>query len=171
MSKVFIGLGSNLHQAQMQLVQAIQTLFQHKQMDLVGASSFYQSKALVLENSPEQPDYINAVVCVKTELEPSELLHELAVIENAQGRERVEKWSARTLDLDILLYDDKIILTPQLSVPHPPMLKRNFVLYPLYEINPELHIPGKKTLKEYYLQLDNKGLKKLELAKEFTIAS
>ena len=171
MSKAYIGLGSNLHQPLMQLTQAIQTLLKHKQIELVRTSSFYQSEALILEGSPEQPDYINAVVCVKTELSPMQLLHELAKIENVQGRIRVEKWSARTLDLDILLYDDKIILTPQLIVPHPQMLKRNFVIYPLYEINPELHIPGKKTLKEYYLQLDNKGLKKLELAKEFTIAS
>lgn len=132
MPRVYIGLGSNLDDPRQQLESALQSLEQLPATDLVAVSSFYTSDSL----SPGQPRYTNAVAALDSTLEPIALLNALQSIENAQGRVRKERWGARTLDLDILLYGDQVIDEPRLKVPHYHMQARPFVLYPLAELVP-----------------------------------
>ncbi|MGX1123753.1 2-amino-4-hydroxy-6-hydroxymethyldihydropteridine diphosphokinase [Pseudomonas defluvii] len=132
MPRVYIGLGSNLDDPRQQLESALQSLEQLPATDLVAVSSFYTSDSL----SPGQPRYTNAVAALDSTLEPIALLDALQSIENAQGRVRKERWGARTLDLDILLYGDQVIDEPRLKVPHYHMQARPFVLYPLAELVP-----------------------------------
>jgi 2-amino-4-hydroxy-6-hydroxymethyldihydropteridine diphosphokinase len=139
MIKVYIGLGSNLDDPQSQLKKAIISLEMVPSSTVVKTSSFYRSKPV---GPQDQPDYINAVVELDTELSASILLDYLQGIENEQGRERNIKWGARTLDLDILLFGDEIINDDLLQVPHIEMHNRGFVLLPLNEIAPDCMIPG-----------------------------
>ena len=137
--KAYIGLGSNLANPVQQLQQAYQHLTALKATTVERISSFYRSRPM---GELKQPDYINAVMKLETELPADTLLDALQSIENRQGRIRDIKWGPRTLDLDILLYSDCIITTEYLTVPHPGLQYRAFVLYPLAEIAPELSIPG-----------------------------
>jgi 2-amino-4-hydroxy-6-hydroxymethyldihydropteridine diphosphokinase len=135
----FIGLGSNLKNPVAQVTEAIAELNALPETALHSYSSLYQSSPM---GGMDQPDYVNAVARVDTRLEPQGLLVELQAIETAHGRVREERWGARTLDLDLLLYGSTTIDTPDLIVPHPGVGEREFVLYPLYEIAPDLEIPG-----------------------------
>ncbi len=138
---VYIGIGSNLEDPLSQVRRAIEQLAALIQSKLISRSSLYASKPM---GSVEQPDYINAVVSIKTSLSALDLLDELQQIETEHGRVRSgPRWGSRTLDLDILLYGEKTINSVSLRIPHPGLHERAFVLYPLYEINPELMIPGK----------------------------
>jgi 2-amino-4-hydroxy-6-hydroxymethyldihydropteridine diphosphokinase len=128
-----IGLGSNLGESRSILVGAIDQLQLHPQIEIIAVSSWYQTAPI----GPPQPDYLNGCAILQTSLEPLDLLNNLHVIEAEFGRVRQEAWGARTLDLDLLLYDDQIIDLPNLQVPHPQMLKRGFVMIPLAEIAPE----------------------------------
>ncbi len=139
MIKVYIGLGSNLGDPQSQLKKAIIAMNMVPSTSVVKTSSFYRSKPV---GPHDQPDYINAVVELDTELSAPVLLDYLQDIENEQGRERKIKWGARTLDLDILLFGDEIINNDRLQVPHIEMRNRGFVLLPLNEILPDCMIPG-----------------------------
>ena len=139
MIKVYIGLGSNLGDPQSQLKKAIIAMNKVPSTSVVKTSSFYKSKPV---GPQDQPDYINAVVELDTELSASVLLDYLQAIENEQGRERKIKWGARTLDLDILLFGNEIINNDRLQVPHVEMHNRGFVLLPLNEILPDCMIPG-----------------------------
>lgn len=133
MVRVYIGLGSNLANPQEQLRSAIEALALLPDTQVAGVSAFYASDSL----SPGQPRYTNAVAALDTALEPIALLDALQAIEADQGRERKERWGPRTLDLDILLYADRLIDEPRLKVPHYHMHARPFVLYPLAELVPE----------------------------------
>ncbi len=164
--EVWIGLGSNLDHPVKQLEMALETLRQLG--GNVRCSSFYLSKALVVEraNAEEgrQPDYVNAVVQLQTTLSPQALLQQLQLIESQQGRirdETVSRWSPRTLDLDILLYGEMQIDMPELTVPHPGIRSREFVLYPLYELVPTLLIPGLGELKRLVKRCPRRGMKRL----------
>ena len=109
-----------------------------------------------------QPDYINAVAAIKTQLSALDLLDALQQIESEQGRVRTGlRWGPRTLDLDILLYDEQIISTERLRIPHPGLHERAFVLYPLYEIDPDLMIPGEASLAILKAQCPADGLNKI----------
>ncbi len=132
MERIYIGMGSNLADPAEQLRSAIQALAQLPDSRFAGVSAFYQSDSLL----PGQPRYTNAVAAIDSELEPLELLDALQAIEIDQGRERHERWGPRTLDLDILLFGDRLIDTPRLKVPHYHMQARPFVLYPLAELAP-----------------------------------
>jgi 2-amino-4-hydroxy-6-hydroxymethyldihydropteridine diphosphokinase len=111
----------------------------------------------------DQPDYVNAVMCVATSLPPIDLLHRLQSIENAQGRVRKgERWGARTLDLDLLVYGDRKIEMPDLTVPHVGVAERSFVLHPLYEIAPQLVVPGKGNIADLVAKCPLNGLKRLD---------
>ncbi len=157
----YIALGSNLNQPEQQIKQAISTIREHSDLKIVKLSSLYQSKAVTLAGSSSQADYINAVLLLETTLSAQDLLEVLQQIEIQQGRIRTEKWSTRTLDLDILLYGDNIIATKTLIIPHPYMAQRNFVLYPLAEISPQLNIPGKGSLDKLLDGITWNGLKKI----------
>lgn len=141
MVTTYIGLGSNLENPVQQVKQAISELSQAAGLTLGKTSSLYRSPPL---GPPDQPDYINAVAEIATDLSPEQLLLNLQGIEQRHGRIRgAEKWIARTLDLDILLYGDKIITMDGLVIPHCGLYERAFVLYPLQEIAPDdLEIPG-----------------------------
>jgi len=157
----YIGLGSNLQQPIQQLSQALQRLAKIPQTRLMTASPFYQSAPL---GPADQPDYINAVAALATGLSPLELLDALQAIERQQGRVRQGKrWGPRTLDLDLLLYGDQQIHTDRLTVPHPGLGERNFVLYPLSDIaGKDLHIPGSETLGHLLEACPAQGLELLE---------
>jgi 2-amino-4-hydroxy-6-hydroxymethyldihydropteridine diphosphokinase len=152
----YIGIGSNLGDPVEKAKQAIATLAQLECSNLVATSSLYSSKPM---GPKAQPDYINAVVKLTTELTPLELLDQLQNIEQHSGRVRKdERWGPRTLDLDILLIDDLIIEEPRLTVPHYGMHLREFVLYPLYEIAPQLTLPNNVTLKHLVDNCPRNGL-------------
>ncbi|WP_156481659.1 MULTISPECIES: 2-amino-4-hydroxy-6-hydroxymethyldihydropteridine diphosphokinase [unclassified Anabaena] len=128
-----IALGSNLGDSLAILAAAIQELATIDGIKLETTSSWYRTKAV----GPPQPDYINGCAIVQVEMSPQELLETLLAIEQKFGRVRQEHWGARSLDLDILLYDDLMIDTPTLQIPHPRMQQRAFVLVPLAEIAPD----------------------------------
>ena len=143
----YIGLGSNLDGPMQQLSNAIDALRNLPQTSFVSCSSFYCSKALTLTNDSVAPDYLNAVVAIKTDLDVVTLLDELQAIEFSQGRRRDgERWASRSLDLDILLYGNDAIANERLTVPHPEICQRDFVLLPLLEIAPELVITGQRDI-------------------------
>jgi 2-amino-4-hydroxy-6-hydroxymethyldihydropteridine diphosphokinase len=148
MAIVYIGLGSNLEDPVNQVLYGLDDLDTVIHTTCRAQSSLYSSPAMVLESGvsgaepQNQPDYINAVAKEETALGPRLLLRELQHLEAMHNRKREERWGPRTLDLDILLYDDRCIESPELTVPHPGLYERNFVLYPLAEIAPDLDIPG-----------------------------
>jgi len=145
MSIVYIALGSNLNMPIQQLKLAIQTMADLPDTEIKKVSSLYQSQPL---GPQDQPDYVNAVACLETGLSPLVLLDALQNIENEQGRIRLRRWGERTLDLDILLYDNQIIHNEHLTVPHYDMQNREFVIVPLYEISPELILPDGVSLQQ-----------------------
>ena len=136
----YIGLGSNLQKPAQQIEEALGLLDEIPGTRLVSVSSLYRSAPF---GGIEQPDFVNAVAAILTKLAPPELLAQLQNVENRQGRERVEaRWGPRVLDLDLLVYSGHTISEPELSVPHPGIGERNFVLLPLGEIAPDLEVPG-----------------------------
>lgn len=137
--RVLIGLGSNLFDPVKQVTTALSELGELPETLLSRASSLYRSDPI---GPAGQPDYINAVAALETRLAPESLLDHLQEIENLHGRVREVRWGPRTLDLDILLYGDQVIRTDRLSVPHPEIRFRGFVLFPLDELAPDLEIPG-----------------------------
>ncbi len=139
MSRAYIGLGSNLQAPRRQLERALEALAALPRSQVLKASRFYRSPPL---GPADQPDYLNAVALLETELAPLALLDRLQALENAQGRVRTRRWGPRTLDLDLLLYDRRRIDHPRLQVPHPGIAERDFVLKPLAEIAPGLEVPG-----------------------------
>lgn len=157
---VFIGLGANLAEPIAQLERAVQALRQHPELQFYRLSSFYGSKPM---GPQDQPDYVNAVAWLKTELAPEPLLDLLQAIELAQGRQRKdERWGPRTLDLDILLYGELQLVSPRLTLPHYGMASREFVLYPLAEIAPELLVPGLGSVAALVAKVPRNGLTILE---------
>lgn len=136
--RVYLGLGSNLDTPIEQLRAARLAISNVNTISEIAFSSFYQSPPM---GKKKQPDYVNAVMAIETNLSPLELLATTQAIENTQGRIRTERWGARTLDIDILLFGDETLDLPNLIVPHYGMSERAFVLYPLFEISPDLVIP------------------------------
>ncbi|MGI9303112.1 MAG: 2-amino-4-hydroxy-6-hydroxymethyldihydropteridine diphosphokinase [Gammaproteobacteria bacterium] len=140
----YVGLGSNLDDPHRQVSVAIEELDGIPNTRRTASSSLYRSPPM---GPTDQPDYINAVTKLDTALEPNELLEELQKIERLHGRVRgPQRWGPRTLDLDILLYADAQIDTPGLTIPHPGLHERAFVLYPLSEIAASIEIPGRGKL-------------------------
>ncbi len=135
----YVGLGSNLDQPLIQLQRAVAAMAQLTFSSLDGASNVYQSRP---QGPAGQPDYMNAVVRLTTELAPHALLAALQAIETSQGRTRDVHWGPRTLDLDLLLYDDLVLDTEDLVIPHPQLTRRSFVLLPLSDIDPHLALPN-----------------------------
>ncbi len=154
----FIGLGSNLEEPREQINTALSSLDDVSEIEILKTSSFYQSKPLL---GMTGPDYLNVVCKIETKLSALDLLSKCQQIENKQHRVREIRWGSRTIDLDILLYGDEVISTKDLSVPHPEMIKRNFVLLPLFEIEPELELPGFGKLKELVRKVYSSSITKL----------
>ncbi|MBL4830279.1 MAG: 2-amino-4-hydroxy-6-hydroxymethyldihydropteridine diphosphokinase [Aliivibrio sp.] len=156
MKKVYIALGSNLGDSITQVKAAINALNALPLTSVLNTSSLYSSAPM---GPQDQPDYINAVVVIETNLQPLELLDQTQRIELEHGRERKdERWGPRTLDLDILLYANEIINNDRLTIPHYGMKCREFVLYPLAEIAPNLTLPDGIELTTLLTNIDKNGL-------------
>lgn len=157
--RAYIGLGSNLENPLQQVTSAVNALKSHAYIELEAASSWYSSKAV---GPGEQPDYINGAVLLETTLEPVALLDLLQNIEQQHGRERKERWGARTLDLDLLLYDKLEMDSPRLQIPHPRICERNFVVKPLLDITPALKLPDGRQLQEILHIIGTEDIQVLE---------
>ena len=144
MTLAYIGLGANLDDPGEQLARAVAAIDALEQSTIEALSGVYHSPPM---GPQDQPDYLNAVLALTTTMSPSTLLAALQVIEDAQGRQRTERWGARTLDLDILLFGNQVVALPDLQIPHPGLTQRDFVLLPLLEIaGPNLVLPGGEEL-------------------------
>jgi len=157
MALAYIGLGSNLEDPLVQVTSAFAELADIPQTELLARSAIYSSHAV----GPAQPDYINAVALLDTQLEPLALLDALQAIEQAHQRVRIQHWGPRTLDLDLLLFSDQIIDSERLTVPHPYLTQRSFVLYPLADITPNLHLPDGTPLAQLLSRCPADGLARL----------
>lgn len=152
MTRVYIALGSNLADPLHQVQSALNALAELPQTKLIATSSLYRTPPL---GPQDQPDYLNAVVALDTDLPAERLLDHTQKIELEHGRVRKdERWGPRTLDLDILLFGNDIINTERLTVPHYDMKNRSFMLYPLAEIAPDLHFPDGENLSHALKKLD-----------------
>lgn len=157
---VYIALGSNLEHPVEQIKLAMRALGSLAQSRLIRLSALYES---VPVGPPGQPNYVNAVVAMLTQLSPHALLDELQAIENEQGRTRDgQRWGPRTLDLDILMYADQCIDDDRLRVPHVELHKRDFVLGPWLELTPHVTVPTHGPVHLLAAALDMSNLMKLE---------
>lgn len=151
MTLAFIALGSNLAAPLEQVNAAVAALAEIPNSRIVAVSSFYRTPPL---GPQDQPDYLNAAVALETGLTAEELLNHTQRIELQQGRERkAERWGPRTLDLDIMLFGEQVIDSERLTVPHYDMKNRGFMLWPLFEIAPELHFPDGVALRTVLTRL------------------
>lgn len=171
--KAYIGIGSNLENPLQQITLAKHALKQLSHNNEFKCSPLYQSSPM---GDVEQPDYLNAVACIdilrsqgkSAELAAIELLDKLQTIENSQGRKRIGHWGARTLDLDLLVYDNKTIDHPRLTVPHPGFYQdkelglRNFVIYPLADIAFDLALPDGTLISDLYNKCSSEGIRRIE---------
>jgi 2-amino-4-hydroxy-6-hydroxymethyldihydropteridine diphosphokinase len=159
MNTVYIGLGSNLSNPAEQVKQAIIDVAKIPHSTIAATSSIYLSRPM---GPQDQDDYINAVLALETELVPLDLLDALQAIENKAGRVRKEnRWGARILDLDILLFGDNVINNDRLTVPHYGMKEREFVLVPLAEIASHHILPCKNLVATLAAEINTNGLIKL----------
>ena len=140
MTIAYIGLGSNMNSPVKQIKSAITSIEEIISTKIIGMSSLYKSKPVGPQN---QDDYINAVIKIETKLVPYQLLECLHDIEEKHGRIRKEHWGPRILDLDILIFGNKVMVDEKLTIPHPEIENRSFVLAPLIEIDPDCIIPKK----------------------------
>ena len=151
LNEVFIGLGANIGPVRENLIRAVKGI--KKFAILIVASSLYESAPIGPQN---QPNFTNAVVKIGTELSPFELLARLKELEKQIGRQKTKRWGPREIDLDILFYEDLVIDTRLLVIPHPQAHKRRFVLEPILEIDPHARHPSKsRKLRDIYLELGN----------------
>lgn len=160
MTEAFIGLGANQGDVLTTLKSALKLIEANEQCQLLACSSFYRSKALTLDDEP-QDDYLNAACKIETQLEVIQLLDFLQSIEDKLGRVRQKRWGARTIDLDILLFGQQQINSSRLAVPHPQISNRNFVMQPLLELDEDLKIPTMDSLKTSAKALGWEGLERL----------
>ncbi|WP_407220190.1 2-amino-4-hydroxy-6-hydroxymethyldihydropteridine diphosphokinase [Enterobacter sp. CPE_E1214] len=145
MTLAYIAIGSNLASPLEQVNAAVQALGEIPQSRILAVSSFYRTPPL---GPQDQPDYLNAAVVLETTLDAETLLDNTQRIELQQGRVRkAERWGPRTLDLDIMLFGHEIINTDRLTVPHYDMKNRGFMLWPLFEVAPDLTFPDGISLK------------------------
>jgi len=153
--KAFIGLGSNLGEREAMIRMALDDLARLPETRLVRASSLYDTEPV---GEVEQPNFLNAVAQIDTELTPRQLLWNLLLIEKRLGRVRTQRrWGPRAIDLDLLLYGSVIIGEPDLKVPHPELVRRSFVLVPLVELDPLLtHPVSGETLLNHLSRLDDR---------------
>lgn len=156
MTKVYLGLGANLNQPIAQLENATRALAAHPDLTVVASSKLYGSKPM---GPQDQPDYVNSVVLIETSLAPEALLDITQAIELEFGRVRKEeRWGPRTLDIDVLLFGNELLNSERLTVPHYGMKTREFVLYPLNEISPDLVLPCGTHLSQLLVAVPLNGL-------------
>ena len=151
----FVAVGSNLGDTRGNVDFACTQVAELPHTRLLRASPWYRSRAV---GPGSQPDYLNGVLHVTTSLPPLEFLEHLQTIEAAAGRVRAERWGARTLDLDLLLYHDLVMSHERLTLPHPRLCERNFVVFPLFDLAPELVLPTGERLQALRQSLGDDGL-------------
>lgn len=156
--RAFVALGSNLEDPQQQVLRALAELDGLPGTRVTAKSALYRTAPVGYDN---QPDFINAAAEVSTTLEPLVLLRALLALETAHGRERPFPNAPRVLDLDLLLYDHLELHDPELTLPHPRLHERGFVLFPLADIAPELHVPGKGKVRDLLLALPDQGVERM----------
>lgn len=152
----YLGLGANLADAA-QTVRQAATQLANPTLQVLAHSSLYRSAPV----DAHGPDFYNAVLKINTTQTPPQLLHTLLQLEQAHGRTRAYRNAPRTLDLDLLLYDDLILQQPHLTLPHPRLHQRAFVLFPLLEIAPEIVLPGLGPAKNFVSQCADQVIEKL----------
>ncbi len=158
---IFLGLGSNIGNREANMRLALRWL--GRECTIVAVSSLYRSEAVVLEGTPAGPDYLNAACEITTDLDPQALLRFTQDIEHEIGRRPAARWAPRVIDIDILLYHDRTIAEPNLTIPHPHLGERNFVLIPLAELDPEAILPTlHRTIGDLAGDIDLTGLEHLE---------
>ena len=155
MTPAYIALGSNLASPHQQLTRAVAALQTLVDTQLLRTSSVYRSPAV---GPGTQPDYLNAVVLLTTRLAPKALLDAMHEIELAQGRVRDLHWGPRTLDLDLLVFGNQRSQSEALTLPHPGIAERGFVLVPLADIAPTMRVPGLGTVEQLLRQLPETGI-------------
>ena len=152
----YIGVGSNLADPRSQVQDAYRRLGQLPLTRLILTSPLYASKPF---GPVAQPDYVNAAAAVLTQLDPLALLYELRAIETAMGRPaQRERWGPRIIDLDLLAYGRERCSQPELTLPHSGIVERNFVLYPLAQITPDLELPGLGRVEQLKGRVTSEGL-------------
>jgi 2-amino-4-hydroxy-6-hydroxymethyldihydropteridine diphosphokinase len=159
--QAFVGLGSNLQDPAQQVRAALAALSTLPGTQVARHSGLYRSKPV---GYAEQPDFVNAVAELRTQLQPAPLLQELLRLEQRHGRVRGVRNGPRTLDLDLLLYEARELNEPELTLPHPRMHSRAFVLLPLAEIAPQASIPGRGRVADLVQTLDTRDIAPLEQA-------
>ncbi len=158
MALAFIGLGGNIGDTKQLIKDAIVCLAQHPELRILTRSCMYQSAPVDAEGD----DFINAVISLETDLSPEELLRICQQVEQSFGRERPYLNAPRTLDLDVLAYDQLAIHNEALTIPHPRMIERSFVLYPLLEIAPDIDLPGFGKLTKYIPNVKHQRIEKVK---------
>lgn len=150
MARAYIGLGSNLGDRMNYLINALYKLEKLPGLEIIAVSPIYETEPV---GGPLQDRFLNCCVSLYTDLLPSRLLQQMLLIEEDLGRKRKEVWGPRTIDLDLLIYEEIIMRTPLLDLPHPYLVKRKFVLVPLSDLAPGLIIPGTgKTVVQFLQQ-------------------
>ena len=149
MTVAYVGLGANLGNREETLRRALELLAEHVEIDAVSSIRETEPIGVV-----EQPRFLNAAARISTELPPRALLDVLLEVERTLGRQRRERWGPRTIDLDLLLYGDATVAEDGLTVPHPRLHERRFVLEPLAELDPLLVVPGHGRVSELLARLD-----------------
>ena len=149
-TSAYLALGANLGDRLEQLREAVRLLAEKDGVEVVRSSRVFETEPV----GPPQPAYLNAVVEVRTTLEPRQLLEAAQAVESALGRVRAERWGPRTIDVDILTFDDRTVDEPDLEIPHPRMHERGFVLVPLGELDDDPMLPGGRSLTEIRLSPD-----------------
>jgi 2-amino-4-hydroxy-6-hydroxymethyldihydropteridine diphosphokinase len=154
--KAWLGLGANLQRPVMQLKEALRRLGAEDRIEVLRISSFYRTPPW---GDEQQDEFINAVVQIETSLAPMPLLHVTKSIENVMGRQRSgRRWGPRLIDIDLLMYGDKKVLSDELELPHPRMHERAFVLLPMAELDASAEIPGHGVIENLLGQLDCSGI-------------
>ena len=159
LKKAYLGLGSNLGDRLGQLRAALELLELKYPIHTVCVSPIYENRAIGMQGE----DFLNAVAEVATELDPQDLLDACLFVESSMGRKRFAEWTSRTIDLDILLYENINLKTERLTLPHPHLTKRDFVIQPLLDIAPKLLVDG-KLLCDWLKNLTEIGLRKYPIS-------
>ena len=155
MPKAYLSIGSNLGDRFEYLQNAVLGICNNSQISKVRVSSIYET---IPVGGPQQDDFLNAVVEIETQLSPEELLDFAQKLENGANRVRTEHWGPRTLDVDILDYENKVSGNPELTLPHPRISKRAFVVIPWFEIAPNALVSGLGKLAELHERIDRSGV-------------
>lgn len=156
--RAFVALGSNLEDPQHQVLRALAELDSLPETRVIAKSALYRTAPVGYDN---QPDFINAAAEVSTTLEPLALLRALLALETAHGRERPFPNAPRVLDLDLLMYDEMQLHDPELTLPHPRLHERGFVLFPLADIAADVNVPGQGRVRDLLRSLPDQGVERL----------